>query len=309
MKALITGAYGFAGRYLVKHLLEEGDQVIATSLFKETEQIGTQYAQLDVTDLTQCTKRLAEFTPDAVFHLAGMAFAPDAERDFRQALVQNVEGTYNIFKAAKELNREIVVVTISSAEVYGRITAQDLPLTEQTPTRPAHNYSLSKLMAEEAVKRFESENKMRCVVIRAFNHIGPGQRVDFVVSNFAFQLSEIKKGKSAAVMKVGNLDAKRDFSDVRDTVRAYRLAAEKGRGVYNIASGKSVSIQSILDQLIEISGLKVKIERDPARMRPAEVPEIYGSFEKAKQELGFEPKFRDLRASLEQVFNHWMQKN
>lgn len=306
MRALITGASGFVGRHLSRHLLDNGDEVQGTFLYGEKAKTEFPRVPLDIRDLFACFKVISDFKPDVIYHLAGVAFAPDCEKDFQGALSINVGGTYNIFCACSELKLPVSVVHISSAEVYGKIQPSDLPLRENIPPRPGNSYSLSKLMGELVIERFRETSNIRPVIIRAFNHIGPGQRHDFVVASFASQLAMIAKGKSLPVMKVGNLDAQRDFSSVHDIVRGYRLAAQKGQGVYNLCSGKAAPIKDILATLIEISGLKVTIEQDPLRMRPAEIPVIYGSYDKARAELGWEPQHKDLRAALKEVYEYWL---
>jgi GDP-4-dehydro-6-deoxy-D-mannose reductase len=265
-----------------------------------------EYHSLDVTKLAQCSDLFANYRPEVVYHLAGVAFAPNAERDFAVALSVNVLGTYNILRACADLGQPCRVLVISSAEVYQRVEQEDLPLTEEHAVFPLHNYGLSKLLAENVVQRFSSYDLLKTVVVRAFNHIGAGQKPDFVVSNFARQLAEIAKGKTEAVIRVGNLNARRDFSDVRDIVRGYRLVAMNGSGMYNLGSGQAVSIAEMLAMLIEISGLKVDVCEDPERMRRLEVPVVYGSYCRAEKELGWKPKF-SLRESLEEVYQYWLE--
>lgn len=311
MKVLVTGAEGFAGEHLLSHLLEEGDETMATVFQKEDipsmKEKGIDVVQqLDVTSLAACEAIVEDVKPEVVIHLAGLAFAPDSEKNFRMALDINVEGAYNILRAGHNLGFENRVIIVSSSEVYGKIPAGELPAREDGPIRPNHNYSLSKAMAELVAARFREGSRIQPIVIRAFNHIGPGQRNEFVASSFAYQLAEIDAGKRKPVMRVGNLSAERDFTDVRDIVRGYRLAAEKGQGMYNLCSGKAIPVQRILDTLIEVSGLDVTIEPDPERMRPSEVPILFGSNEKARQELGWTPAI-PLETSLRDVFTYWRE--
>ena len=280
-----------------------GDQIVCTYLGAEATAPGSyQTVELNIADLNRCVTALSEVRPEAIINLAGIAFAPDTDRDFNLALNVNVGGVYNLCKAIEELKLKTKLVTVSSSEVYGRIGAQDLPVTEDCPVKPYNNYGLSKYLSEMTVRRFE---RVEAVIVRAFNHIGPGQRSDFVVSNFARQLAAIAAGKAAPVMKVGNLDVGRDFTDVRDIVRGYRLAAVRGAGIYNFCSGKSVAVKDILAQLIAISGLKIDVQIDPARVRPAEIPVLYGSFAKAQRELDWTPEYTDLRTTLNDVYQYW----
>jgi len=294
MKSLVTGAYGFVGRYLCKHLKSFGDSVVGTHIEPQAPFAEIEGRQLDITQYNQCIKVLEEVKPDVIYHLAGLAFAPDAEENFEKALKINVLGTHNVVRAAHILGLKCRFLFISSSEVYGKILPEDLPISEKTPVRPFNNYSLSKLMAEEVVRRYERLGNISAVIVRPFNHIGPGQSPQFVE-----QIAKITEPGTA--VKVGNLDAKRDFSDVRDIVRAYRMAAHKGEGIYNLGSGKSVSINEILDTLIKISEKKITIETDPLRMRASEVPDLFCDYSKAEKEFGWKPEV-SLEESLEGVY-------
>ncbi len=307
MRALVTGACGFVGGHLVRHLVESGDSVVGTVLRSGKIDAECETRTLDVTDPKAVASLISQVKPEVIYHLAGLAFVPDAEEDFDKALRINVAGTHHLYRTCHLLQAGITVVLVSSAEVYGRVSSSDLPLKEETVVRPANNYSLSKVMGELAAARYEQYGYLRSIVMRPFNHLGAGQNDKFVASSFARQLAQIKKGISAPVLRVGNLAAKRDFSDVRDIVRAYRLGAQKGQGTYNLCSGVPVAIQAILDTLIEISGLKVRIEQDPTRMRAADLPELYGSYERAKADLGWTPQIT-LRETLESVYRYWEQK-
>lgn len=310
MRALVTGAAGFVGRYLVQHLADLGDQVLATDHSISVTipaRSGVRWQQLDVSDASACSDIISQFEPEIIYHLAGIAFVPEAENNFDRTLVINVGGTNNLIRAVHLLQLGSTVVLISSAEVYGRIKPEDLPLQENTRLNPANNYSLSKSMAEMVAERYGQFGYVRTVVMRPFNHVGPGQDSRFVVSSFASQLARICAGMAPPIIRVGNLEAERDFSDVEDIVRAYRLAAQQGQGTYNLCSGRPVSIQWILNTLIEISGLSVEIEQDPARMRPSEVPVLYGSFEKAERELGWQPNI-SLTETLRKTFTACLEQ-
>ena len=311
MRSLITGVFGFVGKYLASHLADNGDHVLGTYCYEEPPTDNKfETAILDITDIKQCRDVINSFKPEVVYHLAGMSFVPDCEADFNKALNVNVGGTHNIFRSAFELKLPVTVALISSFEVYGRITPADLPVNENVPLRPANNYSMTKAMAELVAKKFSRPwygegSSIDALILRPANHIGPGQRDDFVASNFAHQLARIKLGKAPPFIWVGNLEAKRDFTDVRDIVRAYRLAALRGSGIYNLCSGRAVTIQTILETLIEISGIQVKIEQDPARMRPSDIREIYGDCHKARDELVWQHEI-PLKKSLEDLFNYWV---
>lgn len=306
MRVLVTGACGFVGGYLIEHLRECGDEVLAGVIDSVQKKLPCETVKFDVTDMEACGRIINMFKPELIYHLAGIAFVPEAENNFDRALKVNVGGTNNIFRTCHLLQLKTTVLLVSSAEIYGRITPQDLPIRESTALRPANNYSLSKGMAEMVAHRYDQFGYVRSVIVRPFNHIGPGQNNRFVASSFAYQLAQIAKGHAPARMEVGNLQAKRDFTDVRDMVKAYRLAALKGSGVYNLGSGRSVSIQEMLDTLVRISGLKVQIDHDPARMRGSEVPDIYCSYEKAQKELDWRPTV-PLQDTLSSIYQYWLK--
>ena len=305
MRALVTGACGFVGAHLVQHLLEHSYSVCGTFIHQPPENLPYKALQLNIRDLEQCRQICADFKPEAVFHLAGVAFVPEAEDDFESAMRTNTAGTWNVLKASFEAGAVKRFVYISSAEVYGKV--ETLPITEETPRKPANGYSLTKAMAEEAVEFYERRHPGTCVIMRPFNHIGAGQNDRFVASNFAQQLARMAHGLAPARLQVGNLEARRDFSDVVDIVRAYRLASENGHGIYNLSSGRAVPISEILKILCQICGVKIEIVADEARMRPSETPEVYGSFSKASRELGWQPQI-SLEESLRGVYKWWFER-
>ena len=308
MRALVTGATGFVGKHLVQHLIDSGDEVLGTYLGEAPKNFPCPTVPLDITDSFRCQVLISEHKPDTIYHLAAIAFVPEAEKDFRRTMDINVTGAHNIYRACDVLQQRLSVVFVSSGEVYGKVAPENIPITENTPTNPNNNYSLSKAMGELVALRYSASGLMRPVVMRAFNHIGPGQHRSFVVSSFAEQLAQIKLGKLPPVVRVGNLEAKKDFTDVRDVVRAYRLAAERGQGVYNVGSNKAVTVRELLDTLIDISGVAVSVEVDPLRYRPIDVKEIRCSFDKAHRELGWSPKI-SLRESLEEAFKLWISEH
>lgn len=303
MRSLVTGVCGFVGDYLARYLISKGDEVLGTQLPQNNKERSYPTTALNITDSEQCVNVILEFKPDIIYHLAGIAFVPEAENNFDRTLTINVGGVNNLFRVCYHFNLPTRILLVSSAEVYGKVTQADLPLTEASLIRPAHNYSLSKAMAELVTLRYDT---VASVIMRPFNHIGPEQDDRFVASSFAHQLAKIATGKTKPELKVGNLDAKRDFSDVRDVVKAYYLAAQKGFGLYNVSSGTSVTIREILDLLLQISKLDVSIKNDPSRMRPSEVPEIRGSFSKIKQELGWEPE-HSLEDTLKDIYQYWLE--
>ena len=306
MRALVFGAAGFVGQHLTEHLRDSGDEVFLAGIRTGGEPVENEFS-VDITNADAVRKVVREIRPDTVYHLAGIAFVPEAESNFDKTLSINVGGTANIVRECHELDTGISFVFASSAEVYGSIEPKDLPLSEQTTLRPKNNYSVSKQMAEMIVERYAREGRVRCSIARPFNHIGPGQDARFVASNFALQIARIARGEAAPIMRVGNLEARRDFSDVRDIVRAYRLLSGTSGGVFNLGSGRAYSIREILNTLIDISGVEVQLQSDPARMRGPEVPEVYTSLDKVRTACGWAPHI-PVERSLEDVYRYWFDR-
>jgi len=306
VRALVFGAAGFVGKHLTEHLQGAGDTVYLAGIRTSGTPVENEFA-VDITDAAAVRRVIQEVEPDTVYHLAGIAFVPEAEGDFDRVLSINVGGTAHIIRECHELNARVNFVFASSAEVYGAINAADLPVTESAPARPKNNYSASKQMAELIVERYAREGRVQCSIARPFNHIGPGQEPRFVASNFALQLARIARGEAAPIIRVGNLEARRDFSDVRDIVRAYRLLSTSSGGTFNLGSGKAYSIQYLLDVLIGISGVEVTLETDPERMRGPEVAEVYTSLDKVQSLCGWSPVI-PLERSLEDVYRCWFDR-
>jgi GDP-4-dehydro-6-deoxy-D-mannose reductase len=246
--------------------------------------------------------------PDVIFHLAGQASPSLSWKDPARTLTINSVGTANILEAALAVGRPRIVV-VTSAEVYGHIRPEMLPLTEQTAAQPHHPYGISKVAAGQLVGIYWQRYQLPVVEARPFNHIGPRQTLGFVVPDFASQLAAIKLGRQEASISVGNLNAERDFSDVRDVVRAYRRLAEAGRPgeSYLICSGQAVPIQYLLTTLIELAGVDVAIQYDPERMRPSDTPILYGSYAKLQRDTGWQPKIH-LQQSLADALAEWLNK-
>lgn len=286
MRALVTGAGGFVGRWLVAHLQAAGDDVWT---FDRAAGQPPQHLQGDVRDEDSVASAVSTAAPDAIYHLAGVAFGPDVRQDVAGAVHTTVRGTMNLMDAAGALSGRPVVLVAGSAEIYA---ARDEPLREEDRVAPANAYGYTKLAQEAVSLAYHHAGAVEVAVTRAFNHIGPGQRTEFVVSAFASQLAAIANGSVPPVMKVGNLAARRDFSDVRDVVAAYRLVAE-GRVVgqpVNVASGTAIGIGEILQTLIAISGVNPSVEVDPARMRPGEVPTVIGDATRLRESTGWAPR-------------------
>jgi len=300
MRALVTGACGFVGPHLLRHLHSMGDEVAGTYRNAKGVKPPNSYV-LDLFDRGAVIAMIRDFKPDVLYHLAGMSFVPEANNNFAKALEQNVGVTEMLLSVCSEELPSVKFVFISSGEVYGRVVGE-LPFVEDMALDPANYYSLTKAMAEMLVKNYR--HKLSCIIARPFNHIGPGQDVRFVTSTFANQLAQIAHRMQEPVLRVGNLEVERDFTDVRDVVRGYRLAALKGSGAYNFCSGRPVSIRHILDEIIAAAQIKVTVEQDLQRMRPSENPVVYGSFERALRDLEWQPLI-SLKEGLRSVYDYW----
>lgn len=220
----------------------------------------------------------------------------------------NSGGTANILQAAETYGRPRIVV-VTSADVYSKITPEMLPLTEKTEQQPGHPYGISKVAAGRLVAVYWERYQLPVVEARPFNHIGPRQTTGFVVPDFASQLASIKLGLQAANMSVGNLDAQRDFTDVRDVARAYADLADHGQPgqSYLICSGRPVPIRYLLDTLVDLSGVEAKISYDPARMRPSDTPVVYGSHERITADTGWQPEIA-IEQSLADALDDWLAR-
>lgn len=313
MRVFITGATGFAGSYLVNDLVAAGHQVTAlvhpaTSHQSLPAHSSVAAVEGDLLDAAWLTTAVAQAQPDVIYHLAGQAYPARSWQDPALTLAVNAGGTANVLQAAVGYGRPRVVV-VTSAEIYGTIDPADLPLTEANWPEPRHPYGISKWAASQLAAVYWERYQLPVVEARPFNHIGPHQALGFVVPDFASQLAAIKLGQKPSTMRVGNLEAQRDFTDVRDVARAYQMLAAKGQPgeAYFICSGQPVSIHYLLNTLIEAAGVTVNVEYDPARMRPSDTPCLYGSFAKIKKDTGWQPQIH-LQQSLVDALDDWINR-
>ncbi|HEY5340023.1 MAG TPA: GDP-mannose 4,6-dehydratase [Candidatus Aquilonibacter sp.] len=301
MRALVTGATGFVGTYLVEALRNNGHEVLPCGGPQDETALP-----VDITDAAAVRAAIDLARPDVVFHLAAMAFVPDALADPRAAYEINTLGTAVVARAIREYGNEqntsVRLVFTSSADVYGAQPPDAFPLREDRALAPANPYAASKAAAEMLLLGEAASFGLDAVIARSFNHIGPGQSDRFVVASFAAQLAAIAHG-GPPQLYVGNLDAKRDFLDVRDVVRAYMALAEHGRAgeVYNVCSGAARSIRDVLRELIIAAHVPVEVRDDPARMRPSDVPLFVGDASKLHQRTGWEPQIA-FTASIRDIY-------
>ncbi len=302
MRALVTGASGFVGRYLVEALRREGAEIVACGGPNEK----TGLLPLDLADLASIRAALDIARPEFVFHLAAQTFVPESFASPSATYETNAIGTARLTQAVRDYGRSGEpmprIVFTSSAEVYGRREAADFPLRETLALRPATPYAASKAAAEAILFAEARAFALDVVVARAFNHIGPGQSDRFVVPSLAHQLAAIAAG-GAPLLLVGNLNAARDFLDVRDVVAAYLSLAREGESgqAYNVCSGAAVKVRDLLRELIAIAGVPVEVREDPQRMRPLDVPLFVGSAEKLHARTGWVPAI-PLARSLREIY-------
>jgi GDP-4-dehydro-6-deoxy-D-mannose reductase len=288
MRALITGGGGFVGRHLAAHARDHGDDVSVVDV------------DCDVTDATQVRDVVRASSPEVIYHLAALSSVADSWKDPAAYTRVNVLGTHHVLAAARDVESSVVVV--SSADVYGVVDERDLPLVETHPPSPASPYAQSKLEAEGFARRAAREGQ-RVLIARPFPHLGPGQSTRFAVPALTARLLEARE-RGLKAIAVGDLRARRDYSDVRDVVRAYRLLGEFGRSgeVYHVASGHDVELAAVAALLAERLELDVEFVVDPGLLRPVEVPVLRGSFAKIHEATGWEPVIT-LSQSLDDVIS------
>mgnify|MGYP001946426144 CR=1 FL=1 len=280
-KALVTGASGFVGRHLVAHLEACGDEVVPVD--READGI-------DITDAAAVEAVVAEARPAVIYHLAGWADVGGSWKAPVESFRVNAEGTLNVLSAAADAGVERVLA-VSSADVYGIVEPDELPLTEDSPLRPASPYAASKVAADYLGLQAWLGRGLPVMRVRAFNHLGPGQTDKFVAPALASRVARAERD-GGEVLRVGDLSARRDFTDVRDVVRAYRLLVEKGTPgeVYNVCSGVDLAVQDLADQLVAQARVPLRLETDPELLRPVELPVLRGGHDRLTAATGWEPE-------------------
>ncbi len=314
MRILVTGVCGFAGSHLADHLLAEGDEVVGVALPGEPrhnlQHLGDRVAvvEADLTDAAAVHHALRELRPEAVCHLAGAASVGQAWGSVAETLRVNAFPLVNLVGGGQATGAPVILV-VGSGELYGLVAETRQPISEDEPLRPTNPYALSKLWQEEAARFFAAVHHYPLVITRPFNHTGPRQARHFVCSDFAAQLAEIETGVREPVLRVGNLEARRDFLDVRDVARAYRLALLKGEhgAPYNIASGRAVSIRQVLDILLGMCRVPVEVRAEPERLRPVDTPLLAGDAGRFREATGWAPT-RRLAQTLADLLDDWRRR-
>ena len=297
MRSLITGGRGFVGTWLADHLRGLGDEVVAID------------REVEITDPAALLGAMSAAAPDAVYHLAALTHVGQSWDEPLQVLKVNIIGTAAVLAAARQCGTDPRVLVTSSAEVYGAVTDPDLlPLSESSPTAPLTPYAASKLAAEAVVAQAYLGHGQHVITVRPFNHIGPGQTPNFAVPALAKRIVEADR-LGRPTIPVGNLSARRDFTDVRDVVRAYRLLVEIGRPgeVYNVCSGRDVSIREIADSLLSLAETTLEFEIDPSLVRPVEVPVLRGDPARLVEATGWKPEV-PLDQTLADVLAFWRRQ-
>jgi GDP-4-dehydro-6-deoxy-D-mannose reductase len=310
----ITGIGGFAGSHLAEHLIAHGYQVSGTLLPGEQtvniEPIKAKLSlhELDITDATQCRTLLAELQPTHIAHLAAQASVGASVRLERLTYDVNITGSLNMMEAARALERLQAFLIVSSSDCYG-MNALDGPLSETTSFDPQSPYAISKVTAEQIGRLHARLHHLPLLIARSFNHAGPRQSELFVISDFARQIALIEAGQQEPLLRVGNLEAERDFSDVRDIVTGYRLLLERGTigQAYNFCTGTTQTVQGILDRLLSYSDSEIVVEVDKSKYRKNDIPTVVGDGSKAKQELGYLPQY-NIEATVRDTLAYWRSR-
>lgn len=301
MRVLVTGARGFVGHHVVAELAASGHDAMAMARPEDCPQPGPSDHLADICDAPAVADVVRRVQPDACLHLAGIAFVPMGWSRPELVFEVNLVGTLNLLEAFRAHAPRARLLVVSSAQIYGNQPSAR-PLTEDAPAAPDSLYAVSKLAADLNALLYARRYDMPAMTARPCNHIGPGQSAEFVASSFARQLVDIAAGRRDAVMKVGNLESEREFMDVRDVARAYRLVLERGRAgrAYNISTGRFVRIGYLLEKLSEYAGVRPRIEVDPARFRPTDV-QPHLSTARIEQDTGWRPTFA-LEQTLADIF-------
>lgn len=316
MRVLITGIAGFAGSFLAEYCLARSDVQVA-GVVRTRQRLGHAAAiaarcafyEADVRDAAAVDAAVQQAEPEVVFHLAGQASVAQAFDDPGGTLQDNAVGQINMIQAVLRHCPQARLLVVGSAYEYGLVRPEENPINEQTPLRPTDPYAVSKVAQDLFGYQYFVSHGVQAVRVRAFNHTGPRQSVDFVASRFAREIARIEARQQAPVLTVGNLSAIRDFSDVRDVVRAYFLAATRGEPgeVYNIGSGQGRRVDELLGILAGFSRLPLTIEQDPQLLRPLDVPALVCDSTKLRQQTGWEPNL-PLERTLSDLLDYWRKR-
>ena len=315
MRVLITGGAGFAGSHLAEHLLDQNHEVVLLARPEGSSKLPqglggrAHIATADLRDLEGLRAVLDDLRPERIYHLAAFSSVVESTRDPRHCYQINFGGTENLLEVWRQFGFDSRMLLVSSSNVYGVAGGVELPLRETSPLRPENPYGGSKIASEFLAMQFGFSYGLPIVRARPFQHTGPRQSSAYVVSGLARQVAEIVHGSRPPIVEVGNPQVARDFSDVRDVARGYALLLERGRAgeVYQLCSGRAVSIGSIIEKLIAKAGASIEVRLDPAKARRGESQELWGDNSKARSETGWSPHYT-LEETLDSVLDYWGEK-
>jgi len=313
-RALITGISGFVGSHLAEYILEHTDWQVAGTAYGPEENIEHLRDRLELypaelSELETMTSILEQAKPDYIFHLAAQPLVSLSRRDPWGTLAVNIRLQLNILEAVVRLGLAARILVVGSSEEYGLVRPDELPIKETNPLRPTSPYAVSKVAQDMLGLQYHLSHKLFTVRVRAFNHIGPRQRLGFVAPDFASQVAAAEAGLQEPIIQVGNLEPQRDFSDVRDVVRGYHLLITQGDAgeVYNLGSEQAHSVREMLETLIATANIPITVEQDPERVRPTDVPVIVADCTKIHEQTGWRPRI-SFEQSLRDVLDYWRGK-
>lgn len=310
MKSLIIGGAGFVGGYLAQHLLALGHEVAVTKMPSEQAPAdGVSVYDLDIRNQDAVLQVLKNVRPDLVFHLAAQSSVAVSWKQPQLTADINIKGILNVLDGLRRYGGNPRVLLVGSGEEYGYVLPEETPVRETNPVRPGNIYAATKACQNMVGRIYAQAYDLDLVMVRPFNHIGPNQSPVFVAADFCKQAAEIEAGMREAVMRVGNLDVRRDFTDVRDVVRAYALLVKKGHAgeTYNIGSGHAVKIGDILQTILDQSTASIRVEVDSEKLRPADVPVMEADISKVQSLTGWKPQIR-LEQTIGDMLDYWRQR-
>ncbi len=317
MRVLITGITGFAGSHLAEYILANYPDVEVFGLVRWRSRMDNiapvrdkvRLIEADIKDQVSLRAALAESKPERIFHLAAQSFVPTSWTCPAETFAINAIGEINLFEAVLSLDLKPRIQIAGSSEEYGQVFSDEIPMKETNPLRPLSPYAVSKVAQDLLAFQYYKSYGLRTVRTRGFNHTGPRRGDVFVTSSFAKQIAEIEKKKRPPVIFVGNLEAKRDFTDVRDMVRAYWLALERGveGEVYNIGRGQAFAMKEVLDLLMSLSRARMEVQVDPARLRPSDVPVLLADSSKFMGLTGWRPMI-PFKQTILDLLNYWRER-
>ena len=313
LKVLISGATGFVGHHLIDFLSSPGYEIYGTCFPDKPEEgdphRGKNISYLDIRSEEEVFETIKRTQPNWIFHLAAISNVRRSWERKKENLETNLMGTFHLLEGVKQFFPQARFIFVSSSDVYGILVPTEKALKEEDSFHVVNPYAFTKVSGEILSKFYAEIENLDIVIARSFSHTGPGQSPDFVCSDWALQIARIEKGLAEPVIEVGNLSVKRDFTDVRDIVRAYALLMEKGRRgeVYNVCSGKAVPLREILDLLLSFSSQKIEVQVDSSKLRKADIPLLLGNNQKIKEETSWTPEI-PLKQSLHDLLEYWRKR-